>query len=81
MKLGVKLHKHVYHTENVYVLEGSGDFTMGDSLFGIKKGDLIVIPKNVWHGVKTTSRKPIKVISIQSPEFKGVDRIYKETDN
>lgn len=77
IKLKVKLHKHDFHTEHVYVLEGSGDFTLGDTTHPIKKGDLITIPKNTWHGVEVTSKVPLKVVSIQSPEFKGVDRVFK----
>ena len=77
IKLKVKLHKHAFHTEHVYVLEGSGDFTLGDTTQPIKKGDLITIPKNTWHGVEVTSKVPLKVVSIQSPEFKGIDRVFK----
>jgi len=73
----VKLHKHDFHTEHVYVLEGSGDFTLGNTTQPIKKGDLITIPKNTWHGVEVTSKVPLKVVSIQSPEFKGIDRVFK----
>lgn len=44
----------------------------------VGKGNFFSIPEGVKHGLKVTSRKPIKVISIQSPEFKGVDRIFIE---
>jgi len=78
VKLKVRMHKHAFHTENVYVSEGEGTFYLGDEQFPIKKGDLIVIPKNTWHGVDVTSTTAMKVISLQSPEFKGNDRIFKE---
>ena len=78
VKLQVKMHKHLNHVENVYILEGTGDFTVSDSTYEVKKGDLIVIPKNTWHGVTISSKNPMKVISIQSPEFKGLDRVLKK---
>ena len=78
VKLKVKMHKHVNHIENVYIIEGNGEFTVSDSTYKVKKGDLIVIPKDTWHGVNVSSKKPMKVISIQSPEFKGLDRVFKE---
>ncbi len=78
VKLKVKVHKHVNHIENVYVLEGNGEFIVSDSTYKVKEGDLIVIPKNTWHGVNVSSKNPMKVISIQSPEFKGLDRVFKE---
>jgi len=78
IKQSVKLHKHVNHVENVYITEGSGEFQLGDSIHQVKSGDLIVIPKNTWHGVKVNSTNPMKVISVQSPEFIGKDRVFKE---
>jgi mannose-6-phosphate isomerase-like protein (cupin superfamily) len=78
IKKEVKLHKHLEHSEHVYVLEGEGDMQLGNEWFKIKKGDLIFIPKNTAHKVVTTSEIPLKVISIQSPQFDGTDRILLE---
>ena len=78
VKKSVRLHKHVQHVENVYISEGNGEFQLGDSTYKVKSGDLIIIPKNTWHGVVVKSKEPMKVISIQSPEFTGNDRIFKD---
>ena len=78
IKKSVRLHKHIEHIENVYITEGNGDFQLGDTIYKVNSGDLIVIPKNTWHGVIVNSQKPMKVISIQSPEFHGKDRIFKK---
>ncbi len=78
VKLKVKMHKHVNHIENIYIIEGKGEFTVSDYTYAVKKGDLIVVPKDTWHGVTISSKKPMKLISIQSPEFKGIDRVFKE---
>lgn len=77
VKQKVKIHKHIKHVENIYVSEGSGVFQLGDSIFNINSGDLIVVPKNTWHGVIVKSKNPLKILSIQSPEFIGNDRVYK----
>lgn len=76
VKNGVRLHKHNHHTENLYVIEGKGELTVDDEIFVIKKGDYINIPKNTPHGLIVLSSKPMKVLSIQSPKFTGVDRIF-----
>lgn len=78
IKKGVKLHKHLEHSEHVYVLEGEGQMQLGDNWINIKSGDLIFIPKNTPHKVKTTSTTILKVLSIQSPFFDGSDRIILE---
>ena len=77
IKKRVKLHKHLYHTENVIIEEGEGEFQLGDSIYKVKKGDVIVIPQDTWHGVIVNSKETMKVISIQSPQFLGKDRIFK----
>ena len=78
IKKSVRLHKHIQHVENVYISEGNGLFQLGDSTHKVKKGDLIIIPKNTWHGVNVNSKTPMKVISVQSPEFLGNDRVFKD---
>jgi mannose-6-phosphate isomerase-like protein (cupin superfamily) len=72
----VKLHKHAYHTENLYVVSGKGQFTVGEKTILIKKGDYFTIPLGIPHSLKVTSFKPIQVLSIQSPRFIGNDRIF-----
>lgn len=78
IKNEVKAHKHQFHSEHVYVMEGEAQMRLGDKTFKIKKGDLVFIPKNTIHAVKTTSKQPLKVISIQAPLFDGKDRIFTE---
>lgn len=75
IKKEVPLHKHLLHTEHVYVLEGSGEMILGDNHISITQGDLIIIPQNTAHSLEVTSRDPVKLLSIQSPHFDGSDRI------
>lgn len=79
VKKEVKEHKHVTHAEHIVVLEGEADMTLDAKSFKIKKGDMIFVPKNTWHAVKVTSKIPLKVLSIQAPNFDGKDRIFKES--
>lgn len=76
IKKEVKKHKHVSHTENVYILDGEGEMLLGDKSFKVKKGDMIFIPMNTVHSLKVTSSIPVKVLSVQSPRFDGKDRIF-----
>jgi mannose-6-phosphate isomerase-like protein (cupin superfamily) len=78
IKKEVKPHKHITHSEHVFVVEGEGTMKMGDKIFSLKKNDLVFIPKNTIHSVKSTGKTPLKVISIQSPMFDGSDRIMTE---
>lgn len=78
IKKEVKLHKHLKHSEHVVVLEGNGQMKIADKQVDIKKGDVIFIPKNTAHSVKSTGKIPLKVVSVQAPNFDGKDRLFIE---
>ena len=69
------LHKHVEHSETIYVLEGKGLFQLGDQSMEIVAGDYIRVTKGTPHAVKVISDIPLKIISVQAPEFFGKDRV------
>jgi len=76
VKKDVADHYHQTHTENIYVLEGRAEMTLNGQTQVVKKGDYMNIPMGTKHAVtKVLSRKPLKVLSIQSPHFDGTDRI------
>ncbi len=77
----VKPHRHNYHSEHVYVIEGEGNMLLGEELIQIKEGDIIAIPEGTIHAVKPFKGITLKVISIQSPEFKGKDREFIALEN
>lgn len=78
IKQAVKKHVHRLHTEVVTVVDGRGSMYLAGETFDIKKGDHIVIPPNTPHAVVTTSKKPLQVLSVQSPQFLGKDRHFIE---
>jgi mannose-6-phosphate isomerase-like protein (cupin superfamily) len=78
IKKEVKAHKHVFHSEQVMVIDGEGQMRLGEKNFPIKKGDVIFIPKNTLHAARSTGKIPLKVLSVQSPVFDGSDRIFVE---
>jgi len=76
VKKSVRKHVHQYHTEVITILDGTGKMYLGGDYFKVKKGDHIVIPPNTAHAVVTTSSKPLKVLSAQSPQYLGQDIIF-----
>jgi mannose-6-phosphate isomerase-like protein (cupin superfamily) len=81
IKQEVKSHKHVQHSEQVVVLEGEGLMKLGTEAFSIAAGDIIFIPCNTFHSVKSIGKVPLKVLSIQSPGFDGSDRVLEAENN
>ena len=74
VKEGVKHHFHQSHTECIYIIEGIGEMTLADSTFTVVAGDFVQIPKGVVHAV--TATKPLKVLSIQTPQWVVEDRKF-----
>jgi quercetin dioxygenase-like cupin family protein len=74
IRSGVKHHFHATHTENVYIIEGEGTMEFGEEVFTVKAGDFVLIPKGKVHAVMAT--KPMKVLSIQTPQWTTDDRNF-----
>ncbi|MCH2045289.1 MAG: cupin domain-containing protein [Saprospiraceae bacterium] len=78
IKKFVPKHVHEFHTEIVTILEGKARMFMDGNIFKIKKGDQIIIPQGTAHSVIIDSKKPLKVVSVQTPKFYGEDRVFLE---
>ncbi len=81
VKENVKMHFHKEHTENIVVLSGKAEMSIGDKQVIIKKGDHLNIPKGTHHAVTKVYGKTLKVLSIQSPLFDGKDRVFVEEES
>lgn len=78
VKNNVRAHKHNKHTETIFVIDGEAVMVIGKEAKSIKAGDFIIIPEKTIHSVKVTSKIPLKVLSVQAPEFLGKDRIFSK---
>lgn len=78
VKKETKSHKHISHTVTQYVIEGKGIMTIGDKEFKVKSGSYYVTPEKTFHSLIVTSKKPMKILTVQTPEFFGKDRIIQE---
>jgi mannose-6-phosphate isomerase-like protein (cupin superfamily) len=78
IKKEVRPHYHQSHTEQAYVIEGTGKMLLGNQILDVRAGDLITIPKGTIHALRVTSSTPMKVLTIHSPSFDGSDRVQVE---
>lgn len=75
IKKQVPAHYHKDHTEIVYIIEGTAKMLLDGKEVSVKTGDYIRILPGQIHSVEVTSKQPLKVLSIQTPEFDGSDRV------
>ena len=63
----LRLHKHPASDELFYIVEGKGQFTVGDNTVMVDSGSVIYGPANVMHGLVNSGDNGIVMISMQSP--------------
>lgn len=63
------LHRQPQHEELLIVLEGEGDFRVGDETRSIKAGDFVFVPRDTVHGTVATRVEPLTYLSMISPRI------------
>ena len=69
-------HKHPATDELFYIIEGVGEFTVGNESVIVGPTSAVYGPANVFHGLVNSGDKDMVVISVQAP--KPVETVYAE---
>ncbi len=69
-------HKHPATDELFYIVEGVGQFTVGNESVIVSPTSTVYGPANVFHGLVNSGQKEMVVISVQAP--KPVENTYAE---
>ena len=70
-------HKHLKMEEVYYVVRGKGKIKIGEEVSEIKSGDIIPIPKDVYHNICEVE-EPVELIVVTYPKYDINDLIYGE---
>lgn len=65
-----KVHAHDGSDKFYFVLEGEGNFTVGDEERKAPAGSLIAAPSGIPHGVKNNSNERLSLLVAIAPPFK-----------
>ena len=68
-------HLHKMLEEIYYVTKGEGELLIEDRVIKIKEGDMIPIPKNTYHELRTIEGEPFEILFITYPQF-TLDDVY-----
>jgi quercetin dioxygenase-like cupin family protein len=71
-----RTHVHTTHDEIGYVLEGTGEVTVGGVTRPVKKGDVWVIPANTPHGGQFEDAPQVLFISSPIDDPDNQDRVW-----
>jgi mannose-6-phosphate isomerase-like protein (cupin superfamily) len=61
------LHRHPSSDEVLYFVHGTGECVVGDAVYAVKPGDLVLAPRDAAHGVRNTGKEDLVCILAQSP--------------
>lgn len=60
-------HRHPNCAELIYIMEGECDHSLGDDVsIHLQAGDLLRVPRDVWHNARNTGDRPVKMIVVYS---------------
>ena len=63
------LHRQPNHEELLIVLEGEGDFQVGEETRTVRTGDFIFVPRDTVHGTVATRVAPFTYLAMISPRI------------
>lgn len=64
-----KVHAHKGADKLYYVLEGSGEFSVGSEKQTLGAGELLYVPEDIEHGVVNTGNARLVVFIVITPNF------------
>ena len=66
-----KVHAHPGADKLYYVVEGSGEFTVGDEKRTLSAGEVLYVPEDIPHGVVNNGKYPLAVMIVITPNLHG----------
>ena len=63
----MRIHKHLYNDELIFIHKGEGTLTLDEELIEVKTGDVAFVPRNTWHGLDNTGNENLLMVFQYSP--------------
>lgn len=63
----MRVHKHLYHDELVFIHRGQGTLTLGEQSINVNTGTVAYIPKGTWHGLDNTGQEKLQMVFQYTP--------------
>lgn len=73
-------HHHLETEEIYYIMQGSGQMTVGDETRAVFAGDAIFIPRGQTHTLENTGQTSITLLLVCGPAYSYEDHLTKTED-
>jgi oxalate decarboxylase/phosphoglucose isomerase-like protein (cupin superfamily) len=63
----MRVHKHLDNDELIFIHNGEGTMTLDEDSIQVKTGDVVFVPRGVWHGLDNTGSEDLQMVFQYSP--------------
>ncbi len=63
----MRIHKHLYNDELIFIHKGEGTLTLDEQLVEVKTGTVAFVSRGVWHGLYNTGNENLLMVFQYSP--------------
>jgi mannose-6-phosphate isomerase-like protein (cupin superfamily) len=63
----MRVHKHLDNDELIFIHQGEGSLTLDESVYEVRAGDVVFVPRGVWHGLDNTGKEDLKMFFQYTP--------------
>jgi mannose-6-phosphate isomerase-like protein (cupin superfamily) len=63
----MRVHKHLNNDELIFIHKGEGTLTLDEESIDVKTGDVVFVPRGMWHGLDNTGKENLSMIFQYSP--------------
>ena len=63
----MRVHKHLNNDELIFIHKGEGTLTLDEETIKVKIGDVVFVPRGIWHGLDNTGAENLLMVFQYSP--------------
>jgi oxalate decarboxylase/phosphoglucose isomerase-like protein (cupin superfamily) len=63
----MRVHKHLNNDELIFINKGQGSLTLDENVYDVKAGDVVFVPRGVWHGLDNHGTEDLRMIFQYTP--------------
>jgi mannose-6-phosphate isomerase-like protein (cupin superfamily) len=63
----MRVHKHLHNDELIFIHQGEGSLTLDETVYEVSTGDVVFVPRGVWHGLDNTGKEDLKMVFQYTP--------------
>jgi len=63
----MRVHKHLNNDELIFIHKGEGTLTLDEETIAVKTGDVVFVPRGIWHGLDNTGTENLRMVFQYSP--------------